>query len=272
MPYETLNEIEWENVQRIWDLLDQGEVERARIETDALLRKRPGHPDVRIVDAAVSLDEAEPGHALEALQGAETSADPALFFHLRAAAQYDLARFEPAREDGERAIAVRPEMADTHDLLSRTFEYLGDAEQASEHAEEAERLDPAAYPHPLDVGTAEFDTVVEESLAEMHPDIRRHLEEFPVLVDTLPRREILTAEEPPLSPDLLGLFVGRHLMERSVTDLPSAPGAIYLFRRNLLRWCRDREELKREIRITVQHEIGHLLGLDEKDLEDRGLA
>ena len=117
-----------------------------------------------------------------------------------------------------------------------------------------------------------LDTVVEESLAEIHPDIRRHLDEFPVLVDALPRREILTAEEPPLSPDLLGLFVGRHLMERSVTDLPAAPGAIYLFRRNLLRWCRDREELKREIRVTVQHEIGHLLGLDEKDLEDRGLA
>jgi predicted Zn-dependent protease with MMP-like domain len=272
MSYETLNETEWDEIQKVWDLLDQGEVDRARIEINAILRRRPGHPDVRIVDAAVALDEAEPGHALEALRGAETSADPALFFHLRAAAQYDLARFEPAREDAERAIAVRPEMADTHDLLSRACEYMGELDQAADHAAVAERLDPAAYPQPLEVTDGEFDAVVEESLAEMHPDIRRHLDEVPVMVDALPRREILTAEEPPLSPDLLGLFVGRHLMERSVTDLPAAPGAIFLFRRNLLRWCRDREELKREIRITVQHEIGHLFGLDEKDLEDRGLA
>lgn len=272
MTYETLSETEWEQVGQVWDLLDQGELERARIEVNALLRRRPGHPDLRIVDAAVALDEAEPAHALEALEGAETSADPALFFHLRAVANYDLARFERAREDAERALAVRPDMADTHDLLSRTCEYLGDHERAVRHAEEAGRLDPAAFPPALQVTDQEFDTVVEESLAELHPDIRRHLDEYPVLVDVLPRREILTAEEPPLSPDLLGLFLGRHLMERSVTDAPGVPGAIYLFRRNLLRWCRDAEELRREIRITVQHEIGHLLGLDEGDLEDRGLA
>ena len=272
MDYPTLYETEWETVQRIWDLLDQGETEHARIETDALLRRRPGHPDVRIIDAAVALEEAEPERALEALLGAETSADPALFFHLRAMANYDMARFEAARDDGERAIAVRPEMADTHDLLSRTYEYLGDPGSAAEHGDDAERLDPGAYPRPLEIGRDEFDRLVEESLAELHPDIRRHLDEFPVLVDSLPRREMLTAEQPPLSPDLLGLFVGRHLMDRSVTDVPAGPGAIYLFRRNLLRWCRDADELRREIRITVQHEIGHLLGLDEQDLEDRGLA
>jgi len=272
MAYPTLNETEWETVQTIWDLLDQGETEHARIEVDALLRRRPGHPDLRIVDAAVALEEAEAERALETLRGAETSADPALFFHLRAMAHYDLARFEAARDDGERAITVRPEMADTHDLLSRTYEYLGDPGRAAEHGDDARRIDPAAYPHPLEIGRDEFDRLVEESLTELHPEIRRHLDEFPVVVDSLPRREILTAEQPPLSPDLLGLFVGRHLMDRSVHDVPGAPGAIYLFRRNLLRWCHDQDELRREIRITVQHEIGHLLGLDEQDLEDRGLA
>jgi predicted Zn-dependent protease with MMP-like domain len=83
---------------------------------------------------------------------------------------------------------------------------------------------------------------------------------------------VLSAEQPPLAPDLLGLFVGRHLLERSHDDLPSAPGAIFLFRRNLLRTCRSKEELAREIRITVQHEVGHLLGLDEEDLERWGLG
>jgi predicted Zn-dependent protease with MMP-like domain len=91
-------------------------------------------------------------------------------------------------------------------------------------------------------------------------------------VDELPRREVLTAEDPPLPPDLLGLFVGRSLLERSHLDLPGVPEAIYLFRRNLLRFCTNREELAREVRTTVQHEVGHLLGLDEDDLGDLGLA
>jgi predicted Zn-dependent protease with MMP-like domain len=102
--------------------------------------------------------------------------------------------------------------------------------------------------------------------------VRKHLEELPVLVEPLPRREVLTAERPPLSPDILGLFVGRHLMERRHDDLPGAPGAIYLFRRNLLRSCVDKDELAREVRITVLHEVGHLLGLDEDELEQWGLA
>ena len=41
--------------------------------------------------------------ALIALQGAESSADPSLFFHLRAATHYELVALEAARDDGVRA-------------------------------------------------------------------------------------------------------------------------------------------------------------------------
>jgi predicted Zn-dependent protease with MMP-like domain len=102
--------------------------------------------------------------------------------------------------------------------------------------------------------------------------VRKELDEIPVIVDGLPEATMLAAEDPPLAPDLLGLFVGRHLMDRSVGDAPAAPGSIHLFRRNLLRMCHSTEELAREIRITVQHEVGHLLGLDEDDLDRWGLA
>jgi len=118
----------------------------------------------------------------------------------------------------------------------------------------------------------EFRALVEDSLQELPEAFRRRLDEVPVLVEDLPRREILAAGDPPLPPDLLGLFVGRSLLERSHLDLPGVPEAIYLFRRNLLRACTDREELIREVRTTVRHEVGHLLGLDEDDLEDLGLA
>jgi predicted Zn-dependent protease with MMP-like domain len=271
-PYETLTETEWDRVSHIWNLLGEGDPDRARLELGDLLRARPGHPDLRIVDAAVALDEGEPQAALDALEGAERSADPALFFHLRAMAQFELARFEHARDDAQRALAIHPDLAEAHDLLSRVFEHLGDPGEAAEHAGEARAIDPAAFPEALEVSDEAFDALVRESLGELPAEIRRRLEEWPVVVEPLPGREMLTAEQPPLSPDLLGLFVGADLMRRSHADVPAAPGAIYLFRRNLLRACADRDELKREVRITVQHEVGHLLGLDEDDLESWGLA
>lgn len=270
--YETLSETEWTQVERVHDLLDEGELDEARTLVDLLLRRRPGHPDLRVLDAMVALEEGEPKRALDALQGAERSADPALYFYLRAAALYDLVRFAEAQADAERALAIQPDVAHVHDLLGRVLEHLGDAEGANEHAEEAASLDPDAFPLPLEVPDAEFDALVERSLAELPPPVRRKLEELPVLVQSLPTPEMLSGEDPPLTPDLLGLFVGRDLMTRSVNDAPGAPGTIFLFRKNLLRACADRDELTREVRITVQHEVGHLLGLDEDDLERWGLA
>ena len=271
-PYDALSEIEWSEVERVRDLLDTGEVETARTALDTLLLRRPAHPDLKVLDALLCLEEGEPEMALDALRGAERAADPAEFFYLRAAAHYDLVHFEDARADAERTLAVHPRDAHAHDLLSRVAEQLGDTERAAEHAVKANALDPESFPLPLEVGREEFDALVEHSVKELPRPIRAKLEELPILVQDLPTREMLTGEDPPLVPDLLGLFVGHHLFARSVEGPPSAPGAIYLFRRNLLRACADREELEREIRITVQHEVGHLLGLDEDELDQWGLA
>ena len=270
--YDALSETEWMQVERIHDLLDEGELEEARIALDAMLRKRPRQPDLRIVDATLYLEEGEAEAALAALRGAERSADPAHFFYLRAAAHSDLVRFDEARADAERSLAVHPDYAHAWDLLARIREHAGDDEGAARAGQAAHALDPEGFPLPLDVPREEFDRLVEHSVAELPKPIRAKLDEVPVMVQDLPTREMLAEEEPPLTPDLLGLFVGRHIFARSTSELPGAPGAIFLFRRNLLRACTTREELEREVRITVQHEVGHLMGLDEDELDDWGLA
>src|SRR5262245_28233563 len=99
MEYETLTEPEWEQVQGVWDLIDDGRLDAARAEVRALLDRRPGHPDLRIVDAALALEEGDPRRALDALRGAERSADPAVFFHLCGLARHDGLEFDAARAD-----------------------------------------------------------------------------------------------------------------------------------------------------------------------------
>jgi predicted Zn-dependent protease with MMP-like domain len=272
MEFETLNEQEWERVEKAWNLLEEGDTERARAEVEAVKKARGPHPDLWIVEAALCLEDDRPDLALEALKGAERAADPSQFFHLRALAHFDLVQLELARDDSERALAITPDYAEAHDLMARVLEHLGDDERAAEHAELAQELDSEAFPGPLEVSDEEFDAMVEQSIRELPDRVRQEIKEVPILVQPLPPRELLAAEHPPMAPDLLGLFVGRGLTDRAIDDLPGVPGAIYLFRRNLLRACADREELAKEIRITVQHEVGHLLGLDEDDLEEWGLA
>jgi predicted Zn-dependent protease with MMP-like domain len=270
--FETLTEPEWQHVDHVRELLDEQSVEDARREIDGLLRARPDHPDLKIVDAEVALAEEDPRAALEKLRGAERSADPVEFFNLRAQASYHLCRFEEARVDAERAESIDPEFAGIHDLLSRIHAHLGHEDESTEHALAAAELDSEAFPLPLPMSDEEFDTVVRGSLEELPEDVRRKLDEIPVIVDELPTPDLLSGSDPPLSPDILGLFVGRSLIERSHADLPGMPPSIHIFRLNLLRDCPGEEELASEIRTTVQHEVGHLMGGDEGRLEDWGIG
>lgn len=71
--------------------------------------------------------------------------------------------------------------------------------------------------------------------------------------------------------ELLGYYVGTPITEQSVEGGAISPHCVYIFQRNLESMCDDRDELLEEIRITVLHEIGHHMGLDEDDLARMGL-
>ena len=71
--------------------------------------------------------------------------------------------------------------------------------------------------------------------------------------------------------DTLGLFVGDNLLEAAQAS-GGLPAQIILYLENLW-WESDQDEgvYRREVGATFMHELGHYLGLDEIDLEDRGL-
>jgi predicted Zn-dependent protease with MMP-like domain len=49
------------------------------------------------------------------------------------------------------------------------------------------------------------------------------------------------------------------------------PSSIVLYQRNLERFAESRAELVEQIGVTLVHEVGHFLGLDEEELYQRGL-
>jgi predicted Zn-dependent protease with MMP-like domain len=69
--------------------------------------------------------------------------------------------------------------------------------------------------------------------------------------------------------DLLGLFVGPSFGDEGKVPLPPQ---IILFLENLWEMAEEDDAFYREeVRTTYLHELGHYLGLDEIDLEERGL-
>lgn len=222
---------------RAWTLL--GETTRALSLLDLLLSKEPEHLEGKLE---------------------------------RALTLFESCAFEEAEAALQSLLKVAPDDPEVVHTLALLKERSGEEEEARRLFETARELAPEDFPAPVELGEEAFDSVVEDALRRLPEDVRHHLENVTVAVEPLPPEEDLVASDPPLSPTILGMFRGTPVGQRSVTRAEDHfPAAIVLYQRNLERFARSREELVEQIGITVMHEFGHLLGLDEDDLRERGL-
>jgi predicted Zn-dependent protease with MMP-like domain len=89
----------------------------------------------------------------------------------------------------------------------------------------------------------EFLEVAREAVAELDEKVLTVLEDTAFFVQDFPSDELLRGTDPPLDPQILGLFVGRSLLEQSVDETGTLPNAMFLFQRNLEREATSREVL-----------------------------
>ncbi len=115
------------------------------------------------------------------------------------------------------------------------------------------------------VTRGEFDSYVEEALASVPEKFRRYLENVVVVVEEEASPEDYDETDTPEEEELFGIFRGVPFFEREAALSP-LPAQIAIFRGPILRCCQTRGEAVREIRDTVVHEVGHMLGLDDEEM------
>lgn len=116
-----------------------------------------------------------------------------------------------------------------------------------------------------------FVAVAEEAIERLPEHIREALGNVAIVVEDYPEAWIFETDV--ADSRILGLFDGpERAQERGVDFVATGPTRIYLFRWNIERMCGSPEEVEEQVEITVLHEIGHYLGLDEDELEMRGLG
>lgn len=120
----------------------------------------------------------------------------------------------------------------------------------------------------------EFDEVLEEVLDELPEDFHEMLEEVPLVVEDEPSVELqkeMGAYEEGEEADLMGLHSGPSLSSSMKHEVAESTPLIQIFRGPILREVDgNRKRLKKEIRITLIHEMGHHFDFSEDDLHDRG--
>ena len=82
---------------------------------------------------------------------------------------------------------------------------------------------------------------------------------------------ILVADRPPDGRmNLLGLYEGHALTDRTTDYAFVLPDRITVFRRPILSICETEEQVIHEVRVTVVHEIAHHFGISEGRLHALG--
>lgn len=132
-----------------------------------------------------------------------------------------------------------------------------------------------------DADRRRFDALVEEVIADLPEAFAEFIEEVAVVVldrpDAAMLRELARELGEPIDPDeLCGLHTGVANTMASVADSGETPSCIHLFRVGILGLAGGwdgpggEEGVYEQIAVTLLHEIGHQMGLDENDLDELG--
>jgi predicted Zn-dependent protease with MMP-like domain len=268
------------HLNRVELLIEElGEYELALERCDELLSGRPElpRPD-RALQSEVYYLKAKSLFYLDDLEGAvflvrralKASGDQPIYSAFEGQVLFELGRFEEAQRVLKHAVALDPDSAHCLYHYGLALERSGDPEEATRCFARANAIDPTLYPTPATVSPDFFREVMDEALSNLPRSVRETMENVPVLIEDFPSVDLIRVED--VSPQILGIFIGTPRTQACLTNQLPDLDRIILFQKNLEKICQDREDLIDQIQVTVRHEVGHYLGLDEDDLEKLGLA
>ncbi len=126
----------------------------------------------------------------------------------------------------------------------------------------------------MQIPIEQFELLVQQAYWALPESVRDTLDNLDIVVEDWPGPEAEGSFDPhdhEHGGALLGLYVGVPLVERHFAD-PLMPDCIFIYRLPILHMCETHDEVVREVRTTLLHEIGHYLGLSEQDLDRLGYA
>ena len=121
-----------------------------------------------------------------------------------------------------------------------------------------------------------FDRQLEAVLRDMPPRVHELLDAVPLVVEDHPSREVMRRMRVRRRDRLCGLYTGVPVTERSIEHSGFPSDVVHIFREGIVALASDayggvdEEELRRQIRLTILHELGHHHGLREKELRELG--
>jgi predicted Zn-dependent protease with MMP-like domain len=118
---------------------------------------------------------------------------------------------------------------------------------------------------------SDFEALVEEELNELPEAFASRLGNVQIVVEDSPMPALLRSVGlKPGRDTLFGYYDGVPLSERRFDESGLLPDRILIFYKPLVRTFRTPRRIRRQVRITLVHEIAHFLGMDDDIIDDLG--
>ncbi len=120
----------------------------------------------------------------------------------------------------------------------------------------------------MHVAATEFEELVERALESLPKRFADLVQNVAIVVEDEPSENDLDALDDDAydaGHELLGLYRGIPRTRRT-HDMFMLPDQIAIFRGPILRVCHTRQDVIRQVRETVIHELGHYFGLADEDM------
>ena len=114
----------------------------------------------------------------------------------------------------------------------------------------------------------QFEHLVEEAIEQIPEEFTNLIENLTFLVKDRPPRETYTQTGISHSNLILGTYHGVPYKHRGPFYGNTPPDVITIYQEPIEKICRSEEDIKEKIKEVVLHEVGHYLGLNEKELKD----
>ena len=116
--------------------------------------------------------------------------------------------------------------------------------------------------------TEDIEALAERAFADIPIQLREVTGDIVFRVEEFPDDETVAALKPDSPFELLGLYQGVDLTQKSVADSSAEQDMIFLYRRPLLDyWCETGASLDGLVRHVLIHEIGHHFVFSDADMQ-----
>jgi predicted Zn-dependent protease with MMP-like domain len=117
---------------------------------------------------------------------------------------------------------------------------------------------------------ADFEIIAASAWERIQPEFREVCGDLVIRIEDFALDEVLDELDIDSPFDLMGLYQGLSLDQKSVLDVPREPDMVFLYRRAILDyWTENGDETLDDIITHVLiHEIGHHFGFSDDDMEE----